>query len=83
MPDTGLWVIALVLGAVVLIVVAALLFLLYRSVQGIESEAESLVGIGERVAANTTKINDLLTTASVLRQIKEEVLIHEEHLSRQ
>lgn len=83
MYDTTLWWIALGAGAVVLVVVLILLSLLYGAVRGIAPKVESLVDVGGRVAGNTTKINDLLTTAAVLSQIKEEALIHDEYLSRQ
>jgi len=81
--DTSVWWVALALGAVVLVVVAALLAFLYRQVCAIESGVTPLVGAGEGVVANTAKIRDLLTTAAVLNQIKAEAVVHDDYLSRQ
>jgi len=54
---------------------------LYRSVCKVESAVLPLVEIGGGVAANTTKIRDLLTTAWVVNQIRDEALVHDEFLS--
>jgi len=81
--DNALWVIALAAGAVVLLVVALLLFALYRYVRDIDTAVSSLDEIGDGVAANTVKIRDLLTTASVLKQIRAEVRIHDDYLASQ
>jgi hypothetical protein len=43
----------------------------------------SLDELGDGVAANTVKIRDLLTTASVLKQIRAEVRIHDDYLASQ
>ena len=83
MDDNALWVIALAAGAVVLLVVALLLFALYRYVRDIDTAVSSLDEIGDGVAANTVKIRDLLTTASVLKQIRAEVRIHDDYLASQ
>jgi hypothetical protein len=81
--DNALWVIALAAGAVVLLVVALLLFALYRYVRDIDTAVSSLDELGDGVAANTVKIRDLLTTASVLKQIRAEVRIHDDYLASQ
>ncbi|MDQ3409916.1 MAG: hypothetical protein M3469_08055 [Actinomycetota bacterium] len=83
MDDNALWVIALAAGAVVLLVVALLLFALYRYVRDIDTAVSSLDELGDGVAANTVKIRDLLTTASVLKQIRAEVRIHDDYLASQ
>ncbi len=83
MDDNALWVIALAAGAVVLLVVALLLFALYRYVRDIDTAVSSLDELGGGVAANTVKIRDLLTTASVLKQIRAEVRIHDDYLASQ
>ncbi len=83
MDDNALWVIALAAGAVVLLVVALLLFALYRYVRDIDKAVSSLDELGDGVAANTVKIRDLLTTASVLKQIRAEVRIHDDYLASQ
>jgi hypothetical protein len=81
--DNALWVIALAAGAVVLLVVALLLFALHRYVRDIDTAVSSLDELGDGVAANTVKIRDLLTTASVLKQIRAEVRIHDDYLASQ
>ncbi|MGI8593160.1 MAG: hypothetical protein ACR2ML_02130 [Solirubrobacteraceae bacterium] len=81
--NTTLWGVTLGIGAVVLLIVLALLSLLYSLVRGIDTGVASLIDVGGAVGANTAKINDLTTTALVLNQIKEEALIHDAYLSRQ
>lgn len=81
MDDNTLWVLALAAGAVVLLVVFLLLFALYRYVRDIDMAVASLDEVGGGVAANTVKIRDLLTTASVLKQIRAEVRIHDDYLA--
>lgn len=78
---TDIWVGALVGGAVVLVAVIGLLTLLYVLVRGIDQAVASLLDPGGDVRANTAKINDLLTTARVLNEIKEEALLHDELLA--
>jgi multisubunit Na+/H+ antiporter MnhF subunit len=78
-----LWAIALVAGAVVLLVVLALLLVLYRYVKGIDTEVSALDTVGGQVAGNTVKIRDLLTTAAALSKIRTEVDIHDRYLSGQ
>jgi len=80
--NTTLWGISLIIGVVVLIVVALLLSVLYRSVVTIDSELDSLIDVGGQVGTNTAKINDLLTTYSVLDGIHKEVLIHDWYLAQ-
>lgn len=80
--NTTLWGVTLGIGAVVLVAVTLLLGLLYRVVGSIDSDLSSLVDGGDQVARNTAKIDDLLTTASVVNAIKKEVLIHERLLAR-
>lgn len=79
--NTDIWVGALVGGAVVLVAVIGLLTLLYVFVRGIDQAVASLLDPGADVRANTAKINDLLTTARVLNEIKEEALMHDELLA--
>lgn len=80
--NTTLWGITLIIGVVVLLVVAGLLSVLYRKVVAIDSELDSLADVGDEVGSNTSKINDLLTTYSVLDRIHQEVLIHDRYLAR-
>jgi len=80
--DTTLWGVALVIGVVVLLVALVLLTLLYRLVVAIDSDLDAVVDVGEQVGGNTAKINDLLTTAGALKNIHEEVLIHDWYLAQ-
>ena len=77
------WQITLGMGAVVLLVVIALLTLLLRLVQDIDTGVETLTTSAKGVAANTAAIQQLPTTAKVLRDIREEALIHDDFLSKQ
>lgn len=80
--NTSLWGFTLILGVVVLLAVVGLLWLLYRLVVAIDSDLDSLVDVGDQVGTNTVKINDLLTTAGVLKGIHREVLIHDWYLAQ-
>ncbi len=80
--NTTLWGVTLGIGAVVLLAVVVLLALLYRLVVTIDSDLDSLVDVGDQVGDNTGKINDLLTTAGVLKGIEKEVLIHDWYLAQ-
>ncbi|MCA1694296.1 MAG: hypothetical protein LC749_05950 [Actinobacteria bacterium] len=80
--NTTLWGVSLIIGVVVLLVVVSLLLVLYRLVVTIDSDLDSLVDIGDQVGGNTAKINDLLTTAGVLKGIHREVLIHDWYLAQ-
>ena len=78
---TDIWVGALIGGAVVLVAVIGLLTLLYVLVGRVDQAVASLIEPAGDVRGNTTKINDLLTTARVLNEIKEEGLVHDEFLA--
>ncbi len=77
------WLITLGMGAVVVLVVIALLTLLLRLVKDIDSGVEILTATATDVAGNTVAIMELPTTATVLRDIREEALIHYEFLRQQ
>jgi hypothetical protein len=77
----GIWVATLIGGAVVLLAVLGLLTVLYLVVRGIDDAVAELIDPAEGVRGNTAKILDLLTTARVLNEIKEEALIHDEFLA--
>ncbi len=77
-----LWYIALGIGAVVICVVIVLLTLLMRLVQDIEVGVDSLWTVTKRMAQNTTGLYQLAGTGSVLRALREELLRHDELLSR-
>lgn len=77
------WLIALGMGAVVVLVVIALLTLLLRVVKDIDGGVEVLTATATEVAGNTAAIMELPKTAAVLRDIREEALIHHEFLRQQ
>ncbi|MGH3991539.1 MAG: hypothetical protein ACRDSN_03640 [Pseudonocardiaceae bacterium] len=77
------WLIALGMGAVVVLVVIALLTMLLRLIQDIDAGVEALTATATDVAGNTAAIMELPKTAAVLRDIREEALIHHEFLRSQ
>jgi hypothetical protein len=77
------WLIALGMGAVVVLVVVALMALLLRLVKDIDEGVETLTATATGVAGNTAAIMELPKTAAVLSDIREEALIHDEFLRQQ
>jgi len=77
------WLIALGMGAVVVLVVIALLALLLRLVKDIDDGVEILTETATGVAGNTAAIMELPKTAAVLSDIREEALIHRDFLRQQ
>ena len=74
------WLIALGMGGVVVLVVIALLTLLLRVVNDIDSGVEALVETATQVMGDTASIMELPKTAGVLRDIRDEALVHDEFL---
>lgn len=74
------WGIALGMGAVVILVVIALLTLLLRVAKDIDSGVETLTATATGVAGNTAAIMELPQTAGVLREIRDEAMLHDEFL---
>lgn len=77
------WEITLGIGAVVALVVIALMTLLLHLLKDIDRGVEGASDVAKEVAGNTVAIEELPTTAAVLRDIREEALIHYELLSSQ
>jgi hypothetical protein len=77
-----LWQVAVGMGAVVVLVVIALLTLLLRFVADIEAGAQAIVTRADEVAANTVALDELAKTSDVLGDIREEALIHLDFLSK-
>ncbi len=75
------WVIALVIGLIAALIVAALLFLLVRAVRSIERSVGGLLTIAGQVGANTAHIPSLEATAPVLAQIVEEAVVQDGYMS--
>ena len=76
-----LWYIALGMGLVVVLVVIALLTLLSSLVRDIDEGVESLWTVTKRLAQNTTGLYQLAGTGSVLRALREELILHDKLLA--
>jgi hypothetical protein len=77
----GYWGIALVIGLIAALVVAALLVLLIRSVRSIEKSVDGLLEVAPAVAANTANIPKLEATAPVLAQIVDEAVVQDGYMN--
>ena len=78
--DTYWW-IALAIGLVAALVVAALLALLVRSVVSIDRSVSGLLEVAGKVAANTANIPQLVATAPVLAQIVDEAVVQDGYMN--
>ena len=78
--DTYWW-IALAIGLVAALVVAALLALLVRSVVSIDRSVSGLLEVAGKVGANTANIPQLVATAPVLAQIVDEAIIQDGYMN--
>jgi hypothetical protein len=79
--DTTQWSIALVIGLVAALVVAALLWLLIQAVRDIETSVGSLLDVAGKVAGNTANIPQLQATAPVLAQIVDEAVVQDGYMN--
>jgi hypothetical protein len=77
----GYWGIALGIGLVAALVVAALLVLLIRSVRSIEKSVDGLLEVAPAVAANTVNLPQLGATAPVLAQIVDEAVVQDGYMN--
>ncbi len=77
----GAWGIALIIGVVAALAVAALLLILIRAVTDIDRSAGNLLEVAGSVAANTANIPQLQATAPVLGQIVEEAVIQDGYMN--
>jgi predicted permease len=75
------WDLALVIGLVAALIVAALLLMLIRAVRDIERSAEDLLAVAGEVAANTSNIPQLEATAPVLGLIVEEAVVQDGYMN--
>jgi hypothetical protein len=73
--------IALGIGAVAAIIVAALLFILVRTVRDIEQSVDGLVEVATAVAGQTEYIPQLQATAPVLAQIVDEAVVQDGYMN--
>jgi hypothetical protein len=81
LSNHGAWGIALIIGLVAALAVAALLVLLIRAVDDIERSATSLLEAAGKVAGNTANIPQLQATAPVLGQIVDEAVIQDGYMN--
>ena len=75
------WGIALGIGLVAALVVAALLIVLLRAVGDIDKSVGALLGAATKVAGNTQNIPQLQATAPVLGQIVEEAVVQDGYMN--
>jgi hypothetical protein len=75
------WSIALLVGLVAALVVAALLVLLVRNVRSIERSVDGLLDVAGKVGANTANIPQLEATAPVLAQIVDEAVVQDGYMN--
>ncbi len=81
MSDTTSWVVALVIGLAAALIVAALLFMLLRSVASIERSVGGLLTTATSVAGNTASIPQLEATAPVLALIVDEAVVQDGYMN--
>jgi hypothetical protein len=75
------WTIALIIGLVAALIVAALLVLLIRSVGSIEKSTDGLLELAGKVAGNTAYIPQLRATAPVLGLIVDEAIVQDGYMN--
>ena len=81
MSGNDYWTIALVIGLVAALIVAALLWMLLRSVAGIEKSVDGLLQTATAVAGNTANNPQLQLTAPVLAEIVEEAVVQDGYMN--
>ncbi len=81
LTNHGAWGIALVIGLVAALAVAALLAVLIRTVRDIDKSATALLQVAGKVAGNTANIPQLQATAPVLGQIVDEAIIQDGYMN--
>jgi hypothetical protein len=81
LTNHGAWWIALAIGLVSALIVAALLIVLVRSVADIRKSVAGLLDAAGKVAANTANIPQLEATAPVLGLIVEEAVVQDGYMN--
>ena len=79
--NNDMWGIALAIGLVAALIVAALLVALVRAVRDIDSSVSTLLGVAGKVAENTANIPQLQATAPVLGQIVDEAVVQDGYMN--
>jgi hypothetical protein len=81
LTDHGYWTLALAIGLVAALIVAALLWLLVAAVRDIDRSVAGLNEIAGKVGANTANIPKLEATAPVLAQIVDEAVVQDGYMN--
>jgi hypothetical protein len=81
LSDHGAWEIALIIGLLAALAVAALLVMLIRAVDDIDRSASALLDVAGKVAANTANIPQLQATAPVLGLIVQEAVVQDGYMN--
>jgi hypothetical protein len=81
LTNHGAWDIALIIGLVAALAVAALLAVLIRSVVDIDTTVGALLEVAGKVAGNTSNIPQLEATAPVLGLIVEEAVVQDGYMN--
>ncbi|HEY5143559.1 MAG TPA: hypothetical protein VII98_08665 [Solirubrobacteraceae bacterium] len=78
---TTLWTVALGIGLVAALIVAALLAILVRTVNDIDQSADALLAVAGDIAGNTANIPQLEATAPVLALIVDEAVVQDGYMN--
>lgn len=81
LSNHGAWGIALIIGLVVALAVAALLIVLVRAVDDIKRSVAGLLEVASKVATNTANIPQLEATAPVLGLIVDEAVVQDGYMN--
>jgi hypothetical protein len=81
LSNHGAWEIALVIGLVAALIVAALLIVLIRATDDIKRSVGRLLEVAGNVAGNTANIPQLEATAPVLGLIVEEAVVQDGYMN--
>jgi hypothetical protein len=81
LSNHGAWTIALIIGLVAALAVAALLMMLLRATDDIKRSVARLLDVAGKVAGNTANIPQLEATAPVLGQIVDEAVIQDGYMN--
>jgi predicted permease len=81
LTNHGAWGIALIIGLVAALAVAALLAILIRTVMQIDRSAKSLLNVAGQVAGNTASIPQLEATGPVLGLIVDEAIVQDGYMN--
>jgi len=81
LSNHGAWEIALIIGLVAALAVAALLAILIRTVTQIDTSVASLLDAAGQVAGNTAYVPQLQATAPVLGLIVDEAIVQDGYMN--